>query len=271
MNCQDMDGLEAEKFNQKYWDELAHVHYRAYDLKGLRDGGISLDEIQVKEVGDVRGKSMLHLQCHIGHDTLSWARLGAQVTGIDFSGESIKVAETLRAELGLNAGFIQSNVYDLPELLNGSFDIVYTSQGVLCWLRDLTRWSEIVSGFVKPGGFFYIMDGHPFSMIFDNDKSGPLEVRYSYFGEGCPARWEGGSDYASSYQSETPTFEWTWGMGDVINALIASGLRIDFVHEFDRLFYKGFPNMVKDEEGWWYLPEYRTPLSFSLKATKDFT
>ena len=125
MNCQDMDGLEAEKFNQKYWDELAHVHYRAYDLKGLRDGGISLDEIQVKEVGDVRGKSMLHLQCHIGHDTLSWARLGAQVTGIDFSGESIKVAETLRAELGLNAVFIQSNVYDLPELLNGSFDIVY--------------------------------------------------------------------------------------------------------------------------------------------------
>lgn len=122
---------KAEIVNQAFWDEIASVHYKSYDIEKLKQGKSLIDVIQKKEIGSVKDKSLLHLQCHIGTDSLSWVLEGAQVTGVDFSKESIKIANKLKKILGLKAQFIESNIYDLPNTLKGKFDIVYTSQGVL--------------------------------------------------------------------------------------------------------------------------------------------
>jgi len=129
-------------------------------------------------MGDVKDKSLLHLQCHIGTDSLSWVLEGAQVTGVDFSGESIRIANELKKRLGLKACFIESNIYDLPGTLKEKFDIVYTSQGVLSWLKNIKEWGKIISHYLKPGGIFYIMEIHPLFYIFDDDKRGELTIKY---------------------------------------------------------------------------------------------
>jgi SAM-dependent methyltransferase len=266
---------EAEEANRAFWDEVAPVHYRSYDLAALRRGGVCLDAIQLREVGDVAGRDLLHLQCHIGTDTLSWARLGARVTGVDFSAESLAWARRLQRELGLPARFVHSNVYDLDQVLDARFDIVYTSKGVLCWLRDLCSWAQVVARHLRPGGFLYLMDGHPLSSIFDDQHAGDLRVAYSYFGGGRPKRWEGGDpDYAEpAYRPQHPTYEWTWTLGDIFNSLIAAGLVVEFLHEHDKAFHQALPGMVEDQDGWWYLPEHRgrLPHTFSLKATRPPT
>jgi len=169
---------KAEKANQVFWDEIAPVHYKSYDIEKLKQGKSLIDKIQKKEMGDVKGKSLLHLQCHIGTDSLSWVLEGAQVTGVDFSGESIKIANELKSALGLKAWFIESNIYDLPDTLKEKFDIVYTSQGVLTWLKDIKEWGKIISNHLKPGGIFYIMETHPLFYIFDDDKQVELKIKY---------------------------------------------------------------------------------------------
>lgn len=131
---------KAEIANQVFWDEMAPIHYKSYDIEKLKQRKSLIDEIQKKEMGEVKDKSLLHLQCHIGTDSLSWALEGAQVTGVDFSRESIKIANELKRALGLKAQFIESNIYDLSDNLKEKFDIVYTSQGVLSWLKDIKEW-----------------------------------------------------------------------------------------------------------------------------------
>ena len=163
---------EAEISNQAFWDEIAPVHYKSYDIEKLKQGKSLIDEIQKKEMGDVKDKSLLHLQCHIGTDSLSWALEGAQVTGVDFSRESIKIADELKRALGLETRFIESNIYDLPNTLKEKFDIVYTSQGVLTWLKDIKEWGKLISHYLKHGGIFYIMETHPLLYIFGDDKRG---------------------------------------------------------------------------------------------------
>jgi SAM-dependent methyltransferase len=263
---------EAEDGNRLQWDEVAPVHLKSYKIDNLLQGGHLLDEIQTSEVGDVRGKSMLHLQCHIGTDSLSWARLGASVTGVDFSERSIEIAEKLKSDLSLDADFISCNVYELPQHLNEAFDIVYTSQGVLCWLSDLRLWAEVISKYLKPDGFFYIMESHPFLNIFDDSGGEELKVKYSYFHRDEPVEWPGGSpDYSNeNYVVERPSYEWQWAMSDVVNALLSAGLRIEFVNEYDKIFYKALPDMRRAADGWWYLPENKReiPLMFTLKARK---
>ena len=264
---------EAEKANLEFWDEIASVHFKSYkEVQKLRKGGIALDEIQIKEVGDVENKKFLHLQCHIGTDTLSWARKGANVTGVDFSKKSIDYAKILKRELGLKARFLVSNVYDLKNKLTERFDIVYTSQGVLCWLNDLVNWAKIINHFLKPGGIFYIMETHPILYIFDDLKKGKLDIIHSYFHKTKPIVWDDDyPDYSdSTYISKNPTYEWTWSVSDIINSLLETGLEILFFNEYDKIFYKPLPDMRKDKEGWWYLPDYLTklPLIFTLKAKK---
>ena len=229
-----------------------------------------LNPIELEEMGDVTGKSLLHLQCHFGMDTLSWARRGAKVTGVDFSDKAIDLARSLAKELGIAADFICSDIYKLSAVLDEKFDIVYTSAGVLCWLPDLKRWAEIISHFLKPGGFFYILEGHPFSGIFDDspDATEP-EVKYSYFHTPEPADWDPEGDYADPDAVVTHgSYEWTHDMGDIINSLISSGLRIEFLHEFPVIPFKGLPFMEQDDNGFWRIKGDRIPLIFSLKATK---
>ena len=259
----------AEEINRKHWDEVASVHGNSYELGSLLNGGHHLDPVQVKELGDLTGKSLLHLQCHIGTDTLSLARLGAEVTGIDISGESLKVAENLAARTRLCARFIQTPLFDLPEVLHERFDIVYTSIGVLCWVSDIDLWARTLAGYLKPGGFFYLMESHPFMNVFDDEITG-LHVKYPYFTGGSPTDWPGDyPDYSDeNYIVKHPSREFQWTVSEILNALLNAGLRISFLNEHDFLHWKGLESMDRCADGYWRLPEpfNRIPVLFSLKA-----
>lgn len=260
---------EAEKGNRIHWDELAAAHERSYEYGRLVDGGHLIDEVQLLEVGDVAGKSLLHLQCHIGTDTLSWARLGASVTGVDISPVSLDVAQRLAKRCGLEARFIQSSIYDLPGKLDERFDIVYTSVGVLCWLSDLDAWARIIRDRLRPGGIFYIMEGHPFLNVFDDESDG-LRVMYDYFHRSEPVNWPGDyPDYAGDgYMVKSSSWEWQWAISDVVNALLEAGLVVEFLHEHRYLPWKALPCMVECDDGKWRLPEGSDmlPLMFSIRA-----
>ncbi len=248
--------LRAEDGNRVHWDELAAVHAESADYEELINGGHVMDRIQIGEVGEVRNRSLLHLQCHIGTDTLSWARLGAEVTGVDISPVSLRVAESIALKAGLNARFIESSIYDLPDKLDGTFDIVYTSIGVLCWLSDLSAWARIIRRYLKPGGFFYIMESHPFLWVFDDESDG-LTVRYQYFHREAPDEWPADyPDYSdSNYTVQSPSWEWQWSMGDILNALIENGLEISFLHEHTVIPWKVLPCMIECDDGFWKLPD----------------
>ncbi len=267
------DVERAERGNRAYWDEIAPVHARAYrgvDL--LKKGEPVLDEIELREIGEVEGKTLLHLQCHIGTDTLAWARRGAQVTGVDFSPRSIALARQLQGELDLEATFICANIYDLPTVVDKQFDIVYTSRGVLCWLRDLEEWGRIIARFLKPGGIFYIMEAHPFCYSFEQDDDGELRLTYPYFHSPEPRVWDDlDGDYADGdYVPQHPSYEWQWSLGDIFGALLGAGLQIELFDEYERLFFKLFSGMVEGPARWYRLPEYadRLPLLFTLRARR---
>ena len=265
-----MDGYLQE--NLELWNEVTPIHAGSpfYDVPGFKAGRNTLKSIELGEVGDVKGKTLLHLQCHFGMDTLSWARLGACVTGVDFSDKAIEQARALSQELGIPGRFICCDVYDLPGLVSDSFDIVYTSYGVLCWLPDLGKWAEVISNFLKPGGMFYIVEGHPILNIFDNSNTTTrLEVTQSYFHEPQPIRWEPEGDYAEREAVvQHASYEWTHSLGDIVNALIGAGLRIEFLHEFPMSSYYWAPFTKKDEDGWWRIDDGKIPMLFSLRANK---
>ncbi|MGD1118230.1 MAG: class I SAM-dependent methyltransferase [Dehalococcoidales bacterium] len=261
------------EYNKAAWNESIPIHEKSafYDVAGFKAGKkMMLMPFELDEVGDVRGKSLLHLQCHFGMDTLTWGRRGAKVTGVDFSEDAISLARKLSKETGIKGEFICSDIYELQETHQNKYDIVYTSGGVLCWLPDLNKWGKIIAHFLKPGGFFYIMEGHPFMMVFDNSKTATqLNVANSYFHRTAPTRWEPDSDYAdpaaiTSYGS----YEWTHSLGDIINGLIGAGLKIEFLHEHTAIFYKVFPFMTRGKDGFWHLEGDKLPLVFSLKAVK---
>jgi len=260
--------------NRTWWNERVPLHADSsfYDVEGFRDGDLTLMPLERRELGDVTGRSLLHLQCHFGLDTLSWARLGARVTGVDFSEEGIATARSLRDELRIEATFICSDIYELPEVLDDRFDIVYTSYGVLTWLPDLTRWAEVIAHFLKPGGTFYIAEIHPFASVFyDGPDAEDLHVHYPYFHDPDPLRFECDGSYASAAAcTNRVTYEWAHSLGEVVDALIASGLQIAFLHEFPFACYQVFPFLEKDEEGWWRWEssEGSIPMTFSLKATR---
>jgi SAM-dependent methyltransferase len=268
--------LRMDKYigiNRELWNELTPIHARSdyYDLEGFRSGKSTLRPIELEELGDVYGKSLLHLQCHFGLDTLSWARLGAKATGVDFSDKAIALARRLSKETGIEASFVHSDIYDLPKKLYGQFDIVFTSYGILCWLPDLRRWAEIITLFMKPGGTFYMVADHPLNNIFESvEDSSELKVAYSYFHTPEPIKWEPGGSYADpNAKVSHPSYEWTHSLSDVLNALISTGLRIEFVHEFPVCAWQRFPAMEQDKDGWWRLKGDNIPFTFSLRATKD--
>lgn len=264
---------DAERRNQALWDEVAPVHMKAYrEVAMLREGKEILDEAELRALGDLRGKSMLHLQCHIGTDSLAWVRHGADVTGVDFSSESLRCAQQLANELGLTARFIHANIYDLPAVHDQTYDIVYTSKGVLCWLRDLPEWGRIIARFLKPGGVFYLMESHPFLNALEERESGTLSFEYPYFHQDAAREWPAGDgDYADAdFIPTNGSLEWVWSLGDILNALIGAGLRIEFVHEYAKLFFQLFPSMITEDGRWYRLPgcEEKVPLLMTLLARK---
>jgi SAM-dependent methyltransferase len=268
------DYIEA---NKRLWNEKTPIHIKSefYGVDEFKKGKSTLRSIELKELGDVSGKSMLHLQCHFAMDTLSWVRLGAKATGIDFSEEAIAYARKLSAETGIPANFICSNIYDLRENLKGKFDIVFTSYGVLCWLPDIEKWGQIISHFLKPGGTFYMVEGHPFANVFDNgDEARELKIGYPgypYFHDAKPTFFPPDLTYADKTSKlNSPSYEWNHTLADIINSLIDNDLTIKFLHEFPFSGYQSFPFLEKGKDGWWRLPKGRKdiPFLFSLMAKK---
>jgi SAM-dependent methyltransferase len=248
-----------------------HVRSNTYAVDEFKKVKDSLHEIEVRELGDVSGKSLLHLQCHFGLDSLSWAVRGAKVTGTDFSNKAIVYAKTLSQEIGVPAAFLCCNIYELDKHLEGTYDIVYTSYGVLAWLPDIENWARIVNHFVKPGGIFYIVEFHPFAHVFADENVDDLKVHYPYFQNEKPLYFPPGSTYADRNSLlENPSYEWHHTMGDIVNALVDHDFSIQFLHEYPFSVYRGFPFLVKGEDDKWYLPDKRkdVPLMFSLMAEK---
>ncbi len=256
--------------NRSLWDRWTRIHATSafYDVDGFKAGRSSLTPLEREELGDVAGKTLLHLQCHFGLDTLSWARLGATVTGIDFSREAVTLAQSLSDEMKIPATFVCTDVYGLPARLDARFDVVFTSYGVLPWLPDLERWAAVVAHFLKPGGTFYLVEFHPFASMLDDDGA---RIAYTYFYDPDPLRHENEGSYADEAAAfKHPSFEWPHGLGEIVTALLKTGLRLDFVREHPYSTHPYPPFVEEDRPGryiWKKHPD-AFPLLFSIKATK---
>ncbi len=256
--------------NQALWAArtAAHLPSAFYDVAGFREGAESLREIELAEVGDVAGRTLLHLQCHFGQDTLAWARRGAMVTGLDFSAEAIGAARSLATELSLPARFVEANVYDAPAAVGGEqFDIVFTSYGVLGWLPDLSRWAQAAAACVRPGGTLYLAEFHPVIWMFDNDFT---KVQYAYLNDGVIEETEIGTYADQSAPLEHQSFTWNHGLGEVVSALVAAGLEIEFLHEFDFSPWNCLKAMVETGPNRFQIKglEGKLPMTYSVRARK---
>lgn len=255
--------------NKKWWNDVTLIHSKSalYNLESFKKGKSSLGPIELKELGNVKGKTLLHLMCHFGMDSLSWAKKGAIVTGVDLSDESITLGKKLSRETSTPATFICTDIYDLPKVLDQQFDIVFTSHGVLLWLSNLKKWAKIINHFLKPGGIFYITEVHPFTSIFSHD----FKVNYNYF-DTNPYIDDSPGTYTDWNADITGiTYQWNHTLGDVVNALTAEKLKIEFIHEFPFTSYEQYPGLVKQNSKGQFVfknKKIQIPLLFSLKATK---
>jgi len=263
---------EWREANRANWDERVPIHVSGefYDVASFKGGQERLQPFEIEEVGDVAGKELLHLQCHFGIDTLSWARRGARVTGLDFSVPAVEAARKLASDMGLEATFVQSDVYEAVGATGGhTFDIVYTGRGAIIWLPDIGRWARVVAGLLEPGGFLYLTEFHPFTDIFGDED---LSVEHDYFQDDNPRVWDEPGTYADldAETSHNLTYEWNHTLGDVVSAVSAAGLSIELLHEYDYTMFRRWPLLEKSGFDTYRLPEDmpRLPLMYSLRARK---
>lgn len=261
--------------NRALWNELTPIHEQStyYDVESFLSGKSTLKPLELELLGRIKDKEILHLQCHFGMDTLSMARMGARVTGVDISEKAIELGDHLKKKCGLenSATFIRSDVYELEDILKKEFDIVFTSYGVLCWLNDLDAWAKTIAASLKAGGTFIIVEQHPLADIFEQ-KDDRVEITYSYF-EKETLELDVDGSYASESVKIKPrkSYEWLHTMGELITALCRAGLQITSLREYPFAMYQKFPLMKETdpENGWWTIPDKPDlPLLFSLTATK---
>ena len=261
--------------NRAMWDERVPIHAasRFYDQKAFLAGKDHVEGFQAEEVGDVTGKRLLHLQCHMGQDTLSWARRGAaRVVGLDFSEPAVEVARTLAADLGYTTGqaeFVAADVYEARSAIpDETFDIVYTGIGALCWLPDIERWAEAAASLVAPGGFLYLAEFHPLCNVLDWTTGTRFERDYL---DREPVVTDAPGTYVdlAAQTEHNLSYEWNHPLGAVVSALAANGLRIEFLHEFDWTVFQRFGSLER-EGGAYRQPEGtpKAPLMYSLKASR---
>lgn len=255
--------------NKATWNQKvkAHANSDMYNMEAFKKGKSSLMPYEIDGLGNVSGKSLLHLQCHFGQDTLSLSRLGAQCTGVDISDEGIKLAKSLNETLQLNADFICCNVLETSNFIKETFDIVFTSYGVIGWLPDLKPWGRMIAERLKKGGAFFMAEFHPIVWMFDYLHEKPI-MSYGYMQD--EVIYE---EYEGTYANQeskiiSKEYGWNHGLSEVINALTEAGLHIDYLNEFDESPYDVLPNLIKTKSGMFVTKDKLYPLIFTIKARK---
>ena len=262
---------EQHKANLESWNERVPIHRdsKLYDVDGFIAGKSKLRSFELHEVGDVTGLRLAHLQCHFGLDTLSWAREGARVTGLDFSPDAIRAARDLASRTGIDADFVIGDVLDAATILDGPFDVVYTGLGAICWIDDLQRWSRQVADLLEPGGMLYLVEFHPLTDIFNDDS---LEVTESYFDDGKPYRDDNSGSYADrdATTRKNVTYSWTHPISSVLTHLMDAGFSLDRFQEHDFTLFPRFKELVNTHDDIHRFPadHPKLPLMYSLRATR---
>jgi SAM-dependent methyltransferase len=256
--------------NKNLWNQRTAIHKDSdfYNLAAFKAGENVLTSIELNEVGDVIGKSLLHLQCHFGMDTLSFSRMGAKCTGIDLSDDAIKLAQEINDELKLDAKFVCCNVLDTSEYVKEQFDIVFTSYGTIGWLPDLKPWAKMIAERMKTNGFFYIAEFHPVMWMFDDDFT---HIKYAYENQEVIVTENEGTYTDRNADIKGKEYSWNHSISEVLNALVAAGLKIEFFNEHMYSPYPCFRNTVETEKDKWHIKrmEGKLPMVYSLKATKS--
>jgi SAM-dependent methyltransferase len=268
-------GPSWRQANLTSWNQRAALHVRDatgfYDVDGFLAGRDTLGPIEASEIGDVGDRRLLHLQCHFGLDTLSLARRGATATGLDFSPVAIEGARSLAAKAGLPATFVQADLYEARQALDGTFDMVFSSWGTICWLPDIRAWAQVVADMLSPGGTFSFAEAHPSALVFD-EHDGTIRPTYGWrTPKDAPLAFTDATSYTGDAIPEPSTdYNWLHPLSDIVTGLIEAGLTLEFLHEHDRLPWKLFPSMVPAENGLFRLPDgwVPIPLAFSLRAVK---
>jgi SAM-dependent methyltransferase len=259
--------------NQAWWDERVPIHVQG-EFYGLDEfladpEATRLRPFEIAELGDVAGRTLVHPQCHFGLDTLSWARRGALVTGIDFSPPAVAAASDAARRAGLDARFLLGNVYDAVELVGGrTFDVVYTGLGALNWLPDIGRWARVMADLAAPGGLLYLVEFHPLHSILGDED---LTVTHPYFHDE-PQRFDDGAGTYADLDAATETsetVEWTHGLGEVLTAVLDAGFAIEAFHEYDHTLFPRWPFLVADGGVYRLPPDVPAiPLMYSLRARR---
>lgn len=260
---------EYIQINRQAWNSLVPAHLKSdfYEMDAFLKGKNSLKEIEMPLLGDLKDKKVLHLQCHFGQDSLSLARMGAEVTGVDFSDQAIKTAEELNTRLGLDVRFICCDVYSLPDFLDDSFDLVFSSYGTIGWLPDIKAWAAIVEKYLKPGGRFVFAEFHPVVWMFDEDFA---EVKYRYFNDAVLEETETGSYADKESEKERKFMSWNHGLADVISSLLATGLHLEFFEEYDFSPHNCFQHTVEVGESRYRIRHLddKIPMTYALRMVK---
>lgn len=274
-----IDWITARESNLANWNDRVPLHEEAYEISEMNDphyiSSVVTQDLEALAPflpgGSVEGLELCHLQCHIGTDTLSLARAGAVVTGVDFSAPALASARKLGERLDLPATWVESDVLAARAAVIGDFDIVYTSIGTITWLNDLDKWAQQIVGLLRPGGIFFIRDGHPVLYSLD-ETSRELRIGYRYFGNGKAQQWDDQTTYAGDgLVKHGRTFEWPHPISETLNALIGAGLRILRMEEGKILPWKLSPRMISVEGGYAWPDAERdhVPCTFTLIAIRD--
>jgi ubiquinone/menaquinone biosynthesis C-methylase UbiE len=255
--------------NKQSWNNRTEAHLKSefYDLDGFLKGSTSLNKIELELLGDVKGKSILHLQCHFGQDSISLTRMGAHVTGVDLSDKAIESAKHIATQTQSDVTFICCDVYDLPNHLDKQFDVVYTTYGTITWLPDLDKWAKLVSTFLKPGGQFIFVEFHPVVWMFDDNFE---KIGYSYFNTGAIIETESGTYADKNANIRQENVCWNHSMSEVVNNLIKAGLEISSLNEFNYSPYNAFKNTEEIEAKKYRIKhlENKIPMVYSIVANK---
>lgn len=255
--------------NKATWNKKVAIHAQSemYDIEAFKAGKTSLMPYEINALGNVNGKRLLHLQCHFGQDSLSWSRKGAKCVGVDLSDEGIKLAKQLNAELELDAEFVCCNVLDTSKHITETFDIVFTSYGVIGWLPDLKPWAQMIAERLNVGGTFYMVEFHPILWMFDY-TSGKAEMKYHYSQDEVIYEEYQGTYADGSSKMISKEYGWNHGLSEVINALTEAGLQIEYLNEHDESPYDVFPELITTESGLYKMKQQLFPMVFEIKATK---